>query len=103
MTPEQAPQRILFTFQSNGEIDGRRMVEASAEHLAIHEAPVGPDARKLSWFGDEIELAAACLTLGFKQLDVDGVLATLRVNKVSTREVEVVVAELETVGFSSAA
>ena len=92
-------ERMLFTFQSNGEIAGERMVEATVEHLAIHEAPVGAAANKRSWFGPEDTLAGAFACLGFTQLDVDGVLATLRVNKVSTREVEVHDEQLESMGF----
>ena len=100
---ETQPERMLFTFQSNGEIHGKRMVEATVEHLAIHEAPVGATAEKRCWFGAEDTLAEAFACLGFTQLDVDGVLATLRVNKVSTREVEVRGDQLESSGFKPAA
>ena len=103
MANENVPERMLFTFQSNGEIHGKRMVEATVEHLAIHEAPVGAAAEKRSWFGAEDSLAEKFACLGFTQLDVDGVLATLRVNKVSTREVEVAAGALESIGFTPAA
>lgn len=99
----QEPERMLFTFQSNGEIHGKRMVEATVEHLDVHEAPVGAAAEKRSWFGPEDTLAEAFAGLGFTHLDVDGVLATLRVNKVSTREVEVQGNQLETMGFKPSA
>ena len=44
MIDQNPRERMLFTFQSNGEIHGQRLVEATAEHLLIHEAPVGPNA-----------------------------------------------------------
>ena len=103
MEPENVPERILFTFQSNGEINGQRMVEASAEHLLLHEAPVGPSAGKRLWFGAEDGLASAFSCLGFTDLDIEGILATLRVNKVSVREVEVLTSALDTMGFKPAA
>ncbi len=103
METKNAPERILFTFQSNGEIDGKRMVEATAEHLAIHEAPVGAAAGKRSWFGAEDALGKSFACLGFTQLDVEGVLSTLRVNKVSTREVEVQEGDLDKMGFAPSA
>ena len=100
---ENDSQRMLFTFQSNGEIHGKRMVEATVEHLVIHEAPVGTAADKRSCFGAEDTLAGAFACLGFTQLDVDGVLATLRVNKVSTREVNVQLRKLNSMGFQPSA
>ena len=90
---------MLFTFQSNGESHGQRLVEASAEHLVVHEAPVGPAAEKRSWFGSEDELPVVFARVGFTQLDIDGVLAGLRVNRVETREVDAVSADLSGMGF----
>ena len=103
MATQDIPERMLFTFQSNGEVHGKRMVEASVEHLDVHEAPVGAAAEKRSWFGAEDTLAESFACLGFTQLDVEGILATLRVNKVSTREVEVLGRDLEAMGFAPAA
>ena len=51
MNGQNVAERMLFTFQSNGEAHGQRTVEAVAEHLLVHEAPVGPDARGRGGFG----------------------------------------------------
>ena len=99
MSEPQVSERMLFTFQSNGESHGQRLVEASAEHLLIHEAPVGPEAEKRSWFGTEDDLPGVFAKVGFSVLDIDGVLAGLRVNRVETREVDAVSGCLETLGF----
>ncbi len=90
---------MLFTFQSNGESHGQRLVEASAEHLLIHEAPVGPDTEKRCWFGAEDDLRGVFEQVGFSELDIDGVLAGLRVNRVETREVDAVSDDLAGLGF----
>lgn len=99
MSQSKIVERMLFTFQSNGESHGHRLVEASAEHLLVHEAPVGPTAEKRSWFGPEDDLPGVFSQVGFTQLDIDGVLAGLRVNRVETREVEAVSADLPGMGF----
>lgn len=99
MSEKKAAERMLFTFQSNGEADGRRMVEAVAEHMVIHEAPVGPDAEKRSWFGTEDALPEVFKEVGFSDLDIEGVLAGLRVNRVETREIETVSEDLNRLGF----
>ena len=100
MAQRTDPERMLFTFQYNGEIHGRRMVQATVEHLVIHEAPVGPDAEKRNWFGSEDDLPEVFSKAGFTDLDIEGVLAGLRVNRVETREVETVSEELDGLGFA---
>ena len=103
MNDESARERMLFTFQSNGESHGQRLVEATAEHLLIHEAPVGPNTNKRSWFGTEADLPATLTKAGFTDLDIQGVLAGLRVNRVETREVEATSKDLEALGFAATA
>ena len=99
MSDPNVAERMLFTFQSNGEANGQRMVEAVAEHLVVHEAPVGAGAEKRSWFGTVEELPGVFAKVGFSEMDIRGVLAGLRVNRVETREVEAVSGELEGIGF----
>ena len=99
MSDPNTAERMLFTFQSNGEANGKRMVEAVAEHLVVHEAPVGPEAEKRSWFGTEDDLPGVFGKVGFSEMDIRGVLAGLRVNRVETREVEAVSDHLNSLGF----
>lgn len=101
MSHPNVAERMLFTFQSNGEAHGQRMVEAVAEHLVVHEAPVGPDAERRSWFGAEDDLPAVFARVGFTALEIEGVLAGLHVNRIETREVEAVSDNLNSLGFTT--
>lgn len=101
MTTTPIPQRMLFTFRGNGVENERRLVEATAEHLEIHEAPADKtEADKQSWFGAEDEMAGTLEKLGFTALDIEGVLGALHVNKIATREIEVLPQSLEEAGFA---
>ena len=60
---------------------------------------MGPQAEKRSWFGTEDNLPGVFAKVGFSSLDIDGVLAGLRVNRVETREVDAVSGALATLGF----
>ncbi len=97
MKTEETPQRMLFTFRRNGDNPGRRLVEATAERLAQYEVPA--DVDKQSWFGAEDEVNASLEQLGFPTLDIEGVLATLHVNEVANREMEVLPNKLLKAGF----
>lgn len=103
MSDQSQPERMLFTFQSNGESAGKRLVEATAEHMEIHEASVGPMSGKRSWFGTEDDLPEIFAQVGFSDIDIVGVLAGLRAHRVETREVETVAAKLDGLGFKPAA
>ena len=89
MSNEPVAERMFFTFRSNGNANDQELAEATVEKLNEHEPPVGGDAEKQSWFGATDGLGAVLLEMGFTTLDVDGVLSTLKVNKVATREVSV--------------
>ncbi len=93
---------MSFTFQHNGEARGKSLVQATVEHLVIHEAPVGPEAEQRHWFGTEDDLPEVLAKLGFSDLDIGGVLAGLRVRRVETREVKTVLDDLDGLGFSIA-
>ncbi len=101
MATENTPQRMLFTFHRNGDSNGKRLVEITAEPLEQHEAPAG--AAKLSWFGAEDGVAAILEGLEFPALDVEGVMGALHTNRDSTREVDVLPSDLVDVGFSASA
>lgn len=104
MTTESKPHRMLFTFRGNGVEGQRRLVEITAEHLAIHEAPASVEAaHKHSWFGDESDVADTLATIRFPALDIEGVLSSLHVNKVATREIETSEEELTSAGFAPSA
>ena len=91
---------MLFTFQHNGEAHGKSLVQATVEHLVVHEAPVGPEAEQRHWFGTEDDLPEVLAKVGFSDLDIEGVLAGLRVHRVETREVEAVSDDLNGLGFN---
>ena len=101
MATSNEPQRMLFTFRRNGDSNGKRLVEITAEPLEQHEAPVS--ASKQSWFGAEDDVAAILGDLEFPALDVEGVIGALHTNRDATREVDVVPSDLVDVGFSASA
>ena len=101
MSNEAVPERMFFTFRNNGSANDQELVEVTVEKLDEHEPPVGPNAEKQSWFGATDRLGAVLLEMGFTTLDVDGVLSTLKVNKVASREVSVTAALLKKTGFRS--
>ncbi len=101
MTTLTNPQRMLFTFRGNGVENGRRLTEARAEHLENHEAPADDaEADMRSWFGAEDDVAGILEMLGFPALDIEGVLGALHVNKIATREIDVLPQALEEAGFA---
>ncbi len=58
MARQTIPQRMLFTFRSNGVANDRQLVEATVEHLEIHEVSADKtEANKRSWFGAADDLA----------------------------------------------
>lgn len=101
MTTANEPQRMLFTFRRNGDSNGKRLVEITAEPLEQHEAPAL--AAKLSWFGAEDDVAACLEHLNFPAIDVEGVIGSLHTNRDATREVDVLPSDLVNVGFSASA
>ena len=98
MANSNDPQRTFFTFRRNGDNNGRRLVEITAEAVVEHGAPV--EASKQSWFGKEDDVAATLEGLDFNTIDVEGVLGALHTNRVATREVDVLPSDLADVGFS---
>ena len=66
MATSNEPQRMLFTFRRNGDSNGKRLVEITAEPLEQHEAPAG--ASKQSWFGAEEDVAVILGDLEFPAL-----------------------------------
>ena len=98
---EAVHERMFFTFRDNGFANDQELVEATVEKLDEHEPSVGPNAEKQSWFGATDRLGAVLLEMGFTTLDVDGVLSTLKVNKVATREVSATADSLNETGFRS--
>ena len=92
---------MLFTFRRNGDSNGKRLVEITAEPLEQHEAPAG--AEKQSWFGAEDDVAATLQRLMFPAVDVEGVVGALHTNRVATREVDVLPSDLTDIGFSASA
>ena len=101
MSNEEALERTFFTFRRNGNTNEHDLAEATAEKLDEHEPPAGTAAEKQSWFGATDSLGPVLTGLGFTTLDVDGVLSTLKVNKVATREVSVTSDALKAAGFRS--
>ena len=95
------PQRMLFTFRRNGDSDGKRLAEITAEPLEQHEAPA--TAAKQSWFGAEDEVAATLESLTFSAVDVEGVVAALYTNRNATREMDVLPSDLIDAGFTPSA
>ena len=94
-------ERMFFTFRSNGNNGTDELVEATIEKLDVHEPPVGDAAQKQSWFGTAERLQGALVAVGFSDIDIEGVLSTLRVNKVATREVASTTAALSEAGFAT--
>ena len=77
------------------------MAEITAELVEDHEPSADRNlAAKQSWFGQENSVAAALELLGVPQRDVDGVLATLHVNKTATLELELNPDQLHGAGFA---
>ncbi len=101
MTTSNEPQRTLFSFRRNGDSNGKRLVEITAEPLEQHEAPAG--VAKQSWFGAEDDVTATLEKLNFSALDVEGVIGALHTNRDATREVDVVPSDLTKGGFSPSA
>lgn len=101
MAISETPQRMLFTCRRNGDSNGRRLVEITAEPLEQHEAPAGATGQ--SWFGAEDDVAAALEVLLFPAIDVEGVMGALHTNRDATREVEVVASHLIDAGFRPSA
>ncbi len=101
MFNEAVSERMFFTFRSNGNANDQELAEATVEKLDEHEPPVGADAERQSWFGTTDALRAVLIELAFTPLDVDGVLSTLKVNKVATREVRATADALKDAGFRS--
>ena len=99
--PAKSTERMFFSFRSNGTNDERELVEATVEKLDEHEPPAGAAAEKQSWFGTDTDLQSMLQTLGFPVLDIEGVLSTLKVNKIATRELETSSEELATAGFAA--
>ncbi len=97
MTTSNSPQRLLFTFRRNGDNNGKRLVEITAEPVEQHEAPAG--AAKQSWFGAEDDVAATMEGLTFPSEDVEGVVAALHTNRVATRELDTLASDLTASGF----
>lgn len=99
MTTEATPQRMLFTFRRNGDSNGTRLIEITAEPLEQHEAPAGADRQ--SWFGAENDVATLMQDLSFAPGDVEGVVSALHTNRVATREAEILHSALSDAGFSA--
>ncbi len=99
MSNEAISERMFFTFRRNGNANDQELVEATAERLDEHEPVVGIAAEKQSWFGSTESLGAVFIDLGFTPLDVEGILSTLKVNKVATREVSVNADAIKDAGF----
>lgn len=98
MASHNEPQRTFFTFRRNGDNDGKRLVEITAEAVVQHGASVG--ASKQSWFGLEDDVASTLEGLDFNAIDVEGVVGALHTNRVATREADVLPSDLADVGFS---
>lgn len=101
MATPNTPQRTLFTFRRNGDSNGKRLVEITAEPLEQHEVPVG--AAKQSWFGAEDDVAATLERLAFSAVDVEGVVGSLHTNRDATRQVDVLPSDLTDAGFQRSA
>ena len=101
MATSNTPQRMLFTFRRNGDSNGKRLVEITAEPLEQHEAPAGSE--KQSWFGAEDDVASTLQGLSFSAVDVEGVVGALHTNRVATREVDVLSSNLSDLGFTASA
>lgn len=99
MSNDAVAERMFFTFRSNGIANDQELAEATVEKLDEHEPPADASAEKQSWFGPIDTLREVLIGLGFTNLDVDGVLSTLKVNKVATREVSVKGDALKNAGF----
>ena len=99
MTIANEPQRMLFSFRRNGDLNGKRLVEITAEPLEQHEPSAG--AAKRSWFGAEDDVAATLEGLEFPALDVEGVVSALHTNRDATRERDVLPSDLTDVGFDT--
>ena len=100
MANSNEPQRFFFTCRRNGDNNGKRLVEITAEAVARHGAPV---EAKQSWFGAEDDVAAALAGLDFPAIDVEGVIGALHTNRVATREIDVLPSDLLDVGFKPSA
>lgn len=101
--PIQASDRMFFTFRSNGTKDGRELVEVTVEKLDEHEPPAEAAAEKQNWFGTDTDLESTLQGLEFSALNIEGVLSTLKVNKIATREVEASFEALASFGFAAVA
>lgn len=103
MSDKILAERMLFTFRHNGRHHEQDLVEITAEKLAEHEPPAGASAEEQSWFGPEEKLGSLLEELGFSALDLEGIIATLRVNKIATRELQTAPEALGKVGFAPVA
>ena len=101
MATPNAPQRMLFTFRRNGDNNGKRLVEITAEAIEHEEAPAG--VSRQSWFGAEDDVAATMGSLAFVFHDMEGVMGSLYTNRDATREADVLPSDLVDAGFSLSA
>lgn len=93
-------QTFLFTFRCNGESpSGRRLAEVLVEQLADYDVSVAADAYHRSWFGTEEVMIPMMKELGFEDLDVRGVMATLLSHRGVDRKLAVTPDQLEGAGF----
>lgn len=92
-------QTFLFTFRCNGEAHGQRLAEASVEQLAGYDVSVAEGAYRRSWFGTEDALGPMLVSLGFEDLDVQGIAAALHGHRDADRKLAVTPDQLQAAGF----
>lgn len=103
MVLQDFSQTFLFTFRYNGEAKGQRLAEAHVEQLAGYDPSVAEDAYRTSWFGPEDKLLPMLESLGFPEMDVEGIKAALHSHRDTDRKLDITPMRLEAVGFRAIA
>ena len=103
MLAHDSSQTLLFTFRPNGQTNSQNSIEVLVEELADYDPSVAADTYKRSWFGTEDALLAMLHTLGFMEIDVEGVMAALKSHRTADRKLTVTPGQLQDAGFGEVA
>lgn len=102
MTMAANAETFLFTFRPNGEANGKPLTEILVEQLADYDPAVAEDTYKRSWFGTLEDCGPLMMSLGFGDLDVQGVMAAIGSHRNVDRRLAISRDQLAQAGFISA-
>ena len=96
-------QTFLFTFRSNGQANGKPLVEATVEQIAGYDPSVAEDAYRRVWYGTEDSFTAMLQVLGFAAFDIEGVQGALHSHRDADRRLAATPDQLQAAGFGAIA